>query len=63
MSAFELLSSGNNASPSAWDLYDEPPLASSALRCNLTRAPNPDGSESRVVVDWYYGEAGDTEWC
>eukprot|EP00439_Symbiodinium_sp_Y106_P017914 s6001_g2.t1 len=24
--------------------------------CNLTRAPNPDGSESRVVVDWYYGE-------
>ena len=26
-------------------------------RCNLTRAPNPDGSESRVVVDWYYGEA------
>lgn len=31
-------------------------------RCNLTRAPNPDGSESRVVVDWYYGEVRGKLW-
>ena len=41
-----------------WSAASHPPTCLfEQLRCNLTRAPNPDGSESRVVVDWYYGEA------